>query len=263
MTRAFWDSQFKFSTLLPDFAACLDTMSFQSAAFAKGRDFQREAYGSNPRQWVETCAGSGPQNLLPVVIHGGYWRALEAESHRAMMAGLTGLGAYVANVEYRLMPDVRLGDVVADVTNGLTKLAEQMPKAQLLLVGHSAGAHLALSALASPVVSSRTAGVIAISGLYELWPVAQSFLQDELRLTPNEIATYSLDPNLPRPPVLYLTGADETHEFHHQSARMATKPRTAWQRIPDTHHMTVPLAATSAATASVALKTLRILETQE
>lgn len=263
MMRAYWNSQFQFSSVLPDFAACLADMADRSAAFGSGRAFERHTYGSDARQWVETCVGTGPETVLPVVIHGGYWRALEAETHRAMMDGLTALGAHVGNLEYRLMPGVRLGAVVEDVQAGLKEIADQFPKAKLVLFGHSAGAHLALSALIEPAIAARTRGAIAISGIYELWPVAQSFLQDELHLLRSEIAAHTLGPDQPRPPVLYLTGANETHEFQRQSARMATAPRAAWQQIPDTHHMTVPLAATTAFAAQAALTTLHKLEIQE
>lgn len=261
MTHEFWNAQFQFSAILPDFEACLADLAARSDAFARGRVFNRMPYGPDPRQWIELTRGTGAPDILPVVIHGGYWRALKAENHRAMMQGLTGLGAQVGNVEYRLMPHVRLNEVVTDVTAGLSLLADRHPNSQLLLIGHSAGAHLAISALDFPKLAARVAGVIAMSGIYELWPVTQCFLQNELGLTPSEVDAFSHTPERPRPPVLYLTGADETYEFRRQSARMAQGSRTAWQHIDNTHHLTVPLAATTETAARAALTILRNLET--
>ncbi|WP_299295797.1 alpha/beta fold hydrolase [uncultured Tateyamaria sp.] len=260
MTQSYWDSQFRFSTILPDFAHCLDAMQQQSDAFARGRHFERIPYGDYPRQWVEITPGTGSEPVIPVVIHGGYWRALDAERHRVMMAGLLAQGPHVANIEYRLMPELRLADLVADVAGALAALAQHLPGHRFVLVGHSAGAHLALAAASDPITAPHIRGTIAISGLYELWPVAQSFLQAELHLTQAEIAAHTLDPDGVQSPVLFLTGADKTHEFHRQSARMAQGARTAWQCLPDTHHMTAPLAATAPETAHAAFLNLADLE---
>lgn len=259
MMRSYWDTQFKFSAILPDFSACLEDMQRRSDIFAERRAFERHSYGPHPRQWVEVTRGTGTASVMPVVIHGGYWRALEAERHRAMMAGLLSHGAYVANLEYRLMPDVRLDDVLADVLAGLHTLASKLPGHRFVLVGHSAGAHLAVSAAAKiPAVQS----VLAISGIFELWPVAQSFLQDEINLSDAEIAAHTLDPHSLRPPVLYLTGGNETPEFHRQSARMALAANAVWQQLPGAHHMTAPLTATTPNAVHDAFDTLAKLELQ-
>lgn len=62
-----------------------------------------------------------------------------------MRAGFAAAGTSVANLEYRLMPGVRLSDCVSDVQEGLVSLLDALPASRLLLVGHSAGAHLAVS----------------------------------------------------------------------------------------------------------------------
>ncbi|WP_424971828.1 alpha/beta hydrolase [Dinoroseobacter sp. S76] len=238
--QAFWDSQFKFSEILPDFAGALARMGAASAAVAERNPLERAAYGPDPRQWVEWIAGHGPETCLPVILHGGYWRALEAETHRFMMPAFQPFGAAVANVEYRLMPAQRLGDLIADTAAALHTLATRFPEAQFLLVGHSAGAHLALSAMADRGLAARTQGVLALSGVYDLRPVAQSFLQEALALTPAEIAQHSLSPEGPYPPTLYLNGDRETHEFLRGGALMGTAPRAAWRVLPGADHMSLP-----------------------
>lgn len=246
MTRAFWDSQFKFSEVIPDFAGYLGRAERESAAFAADHDLHRSAYGSDPRQWAEWTAGTGSDAVLPVIIHGGYWRALRADDHRFMMASLRVQGATIANLEYRLMPGIRLSDVVADVTTGLRSLADRFAKARLLIIGHSAGAHLAISAMSDPRVSGRTCGIIALSGVYDLHPVAQSFLHDELYLTPEEIRDHSLAPDTQRPPALYVTGTAETHEFRRGSALMASLGPSHWHQIDGANHMSLLWAASAA-----------------
>ena len=149
-TRTYLDGQLKFSAFLPDFTTALDRMAADSEAAAAAHDLTRAAYGDDPRQWVEWMAGSGPDRYLPVILHGGYWRALEAETHRFMMSGFAGAGSAVANIEYRLVPQVRLADVVADAKAALDLLCRTFPDQALILIGHSAGAHLALSAPVRP-----------------------------------------------------------------------------------------------------------------
>ena len=238
--RAYWDSQFQFSAVLPDFEHWLKRMATDSEVVTTT---ERAAYGDHPRQWVEWIEASGPQHILPVVIHGGYWRALEAEKHRFMMPPLQAHGARVANVEYRLMPEIRLGDVVADVRAALSLLCQRFPETQFVLVGHSAGAHLALSAMDDCAISARTRGIIALSGVYDLAPVALSFLQDELHLTAQEIADFTISASKHRPPVLYVNGSAETYEFIRGAALLAAHGTTGQTILDDAHHMSLPHAA--------------------
>lgn len=239
MTQAFWNGQMQFSTIIEDFGAILQRTERESADWAQGRSFETLTYGNDPRQWVEVTQGSGRGDLLPVVIHGGYWRALRAQDHRFLMGALTPLGGHVANIEYRLMPAVRLADVVADVIAALTALATRFPGHRLVLVGHSAGAHLAISALDDPKLAPRLAGAIALSGVYDLRPVRLSFLQDELNLTEDEVRRHSLAPRTGRRPVVYVNGSDETHEFLRGSALMASAGAAALHLLPKANHMTL------------------------
>jgi arylformamidase len=239
----FWNSQFKFSEILPDFAQSLSRMTADSAAVSDSREFHRAAYGSHQRQWVEWTSGSGSEGVLPVILHGGYWRALDAETHRFMIPAFQAHGAVVANVEYRLMPEVRLADVVADTVAALQELARQFPSARLVLIGHSAGAHLALCTLRDPEVAARTRGVIALSGIYDLAPVARSFLQEELQLTQDEIDQFSLKPDSAPVSVLYVNGSAETHEYLRGGALMAKGKNAAWHVINAADHMSLTWAA--------------------
>lgn len=259
--QSFWDSQFKFSAILPDFSAKLNSMVQESARIAEQNAFHNAPYGDHPRQWVEWIEGSGPQDLLPVIIHGGYWRALDAESHRCMMPAFQTHGAVVANIEYQLMPEARMADLVQDVQTALHLLALRFPNAQLLLVGHSAGAHLALSAMTDAALNDRTQGILALSGVYDLAPVAQSFLQAELKLTEAEIDAFSLNPSPDRPPTLFVNGSAETHEFLRGSALMASSGPAHWHRIEGADHMSLVSAA--CAEADQLLPTLLNMETPQ
>ena len=247
----YWDSQMKFSEILPDYQKMLDQMAADSASVVPHDRFQRAAYGDHPRQWVEWKEGEGPNSILPVIIHGGYWRALDAANHRFMMPSFEAHGANVDNVEYRLIPEVRLADVVEDVRKALTLLVAQFPSAALLVVGHSAGAHLALSAMSDPNLARRTKGIISLSGVYDLAPVALCFVQEELHLTDEEITSFSLSPSDRRPPVLYVNGSAETHEYLRGGSLMAQLGASRWMILEGANHLSLTWAACEQADALV------------
>jgi acetyl esterase/lipase len=98
-------------------------------------------YGDNPDQVIE-LSGQSNQGPLLVLIHGGYWRPTIDRSHlRPLAKALNDRGFQVALVEYRRVQG-RPTDYLDDVIDALKKLGE----VSIILIGHSAGAHLALLA---------------------------------------------------------------------------------------------------------------------
>lgn len=105
-------------------------------------------------------AGAGPFPVA-VVIHGGCWTAGFAtlKNTAPLASALTGAGVATWNIEYRQMGDPGAGwpgtflDVGAGV-DYLRTLAEKYPidLKRVALVGHSAGAHLALWGAGRPAL---------------------------------------------------------------------------------------------------------------
>jgi acetyl esterase/lipase len=111
------------------------------------------AYGAAPSQFAELFqpAGNGPFPVA-VIIHGGCWtKEFGGISQMRNMAGnLAGQGIAVWNVEYRRYDEEGGGypgmyhDVAAAMDRLRTLAAEhQLDLARIVLVGHSAGGHLA------------------------------------------------------------------------------------------------------------------------
>lgn len=147
---------------------------------------QQHHYGPHPAQFGElslpvarTLAG------VVVIIHGGFWRgAYDLELGRPLAIDLAARGVAVWNLEYR---QVSTGGgwpaTFADVAAGIDLLAElAVDVAPVVLVGHSAGGHLAVWAAgrdrlpagapgAEPRV--RAAGVIAQAGVLDLTGAAR------------------------------------------------------------------------------------------
>ena len=111
------------------------------------------AYGAAPSQFAELFlpAGAGPFPLA-VIIHGGCWtKAFGGIAQMRNMAGdLARQGIAVWNVEYRRYDEEGGGypgmyHDVAAAMDGLRALAAEHPLdlSRIVLVGHSAGGHLA------------------------------------------------------------------------------------------------------------------------
>jgi arylformamidase len=234
------DRLLRFAEILPDFADWQGRMARDSETAAGELALRRTDYARGPRQWLETGAGAGRPGLIAAFVHGGYWRALRAEDHRFLLPVLTQLAGGVANLEYRLMPGTRMAGLVADVGAGLSHLARSGPGTRLLVLGHSAGAHLAARAVAStPELQAATVGLVLISGAFDLDLIARSFLQTELALTPDEIAIHSLG-RLPPCPCLLVVGEAETAPFLNQArALTATSADARMTVAKGAHHMNI------------------------
>ncbi|QLF71851.1 alpha/beta hydrolase fold domain-containing protein (plasmid) [Peteryoungia desertarenae] len=234
------DGWLKFSAIIPDFQLWLQRMASDSKPVANALRLQREAYGRDDRQWFEWGHGSGTLPVVPVMVHGGYWRALHAADHRFVLPALSKLGVGVANIEYRLMPETRMEGLVADVVDAFEALSRRFPDARLLPLGHSAGAHLALAALgARRELETRLAGVVSVSGAFDLELVSRSFLQTELVLTGHEVERFSIK-TAPQVPALFAFGSEETTPFPMQAEHLASTSAAACAvSVSRSHHMNV------------------------
>ncbi|WP_255791727.1 alpha/beta hydrolase family protein [Mycobacteroides abscessus] len=113
---------------------------------------KRVTYGDHPSQYAEVSEPNGPARALVFVIHGGFWReGLGSELTEPIAESLCADGFLVANVEYR-----RVGGAggwpatFQDVKAAAETLRRAFPEpAGSFVVGHSAGGHLALLALAA------------------------------------------------------------------------------------------------------------------
>lgn len=108
-----------------------------------------------------------------------------------LVEGLAAHGWSVAIPGYSLAPDVSLTEIVHETSLALDWLAASGASngiaGPVVLSGWSAGAHLVALALHHPIV---TAG-LAISGVFDLAPIRDTWLDTALKLTDKEITTLS------------------------------------------------------------------------
>jgi acetyl esterase/lipase len=153
-----------------------------------------------------------------VFIHGGYWQNNSREGFACVIEGALAKGWSAALPGYTLCPHTTLTGIVAEIDQGLTWLAEHGPAhgiaGPIIVSGWSAGGHLAAEALAHPAVKAG----LAISGIYELAPLRDTYLNTALQLTDSELQTLSPIRQTPSRKTLAIAyGTGELPEMHRQS----------------------------------------------
>jgi acetyl esterase/lipase len=114
--------------------------------------------------WLPSATADRP---LVVVVHGGFWRAGYDRTHtRLMCAALRDAGWPVAAIEYRRLAG-RPDAAVDDIRDALDWVPPQLPGAGTVVVGHSAGGHLALW-LASTCPPTDLVGTLALAPVADL-----------------------------------------------------------------------------------------------
>jgi arylformamidase len=114
-----------------------------------GRDM---AYGKDPLQtlafWSPAAKSAGPAPLV-LFVHGGGWKRGDKSNGtgKAKIAHYRALGYAVASVNYRLVPDATVEQQASDVASALAYVKAHaadlgIDPARIVLMGHSAGAHL-------------------------------------------------------------------------------------------------------------------------
>ena len=119
------------------------------AAERRGNAPTELAYGTDTLQKLDVWSGSVRGAPLVVFVHGGGWK----RGDKSMMKGSAKLshwqarGYAVASVNYRLVPDATVEQQAQDVADAVALLKREAKRLgydaeRLVLIGHSAGAHL-------------------------------------------------------------------------------------------------------------------------
>ncbi|MEV0324472.1 alpha/beta hydrolase family protein [Streptomyces sp. NPDC050658] len=153
---------------LPALALCGALLSSSAAAEAapEPRDGRVFSYGGHARQNITVYGDRGP---ALVILHGGSWMRDTDWSGWARWFAARGFTVY--DTDYRLASDAVWPAQRDDVLAALRWVKRRSGQRPLLL-GSSAGGHLALSAGAYGAGGKRTRGVVALSPVaspYRAW----------------------------------------------------------------------------------------------
>ena len=187
MSRAERDAAYNNRDAVANSGALLDALFTASAERRReAPDGLDQPYGPRERNKVDLFPGRDPGAPCLVFLHGGYWQRNGRENFTALMDGVRGHGWSAALPGYALAPEASLTEIVAEVDAALDWLADKVA-GPLILSGWSAGGHLTAMALHHPRVHAG----LAISGIFELGPLRDTYLNEALRLTDEEVASLS------------------------------------------------------------------------
>lgn len=135
-------------------------------------------YGPGPDQVADLYLATQARPSVPVLlIHGGFWRPEYDRTHlRPMAAALAAGGHSTLLIEYARVPgapDRTMADVRAAVRAAEGPLGRSAP----VLVGHSAGGHLALSLAADPAIGAG--GCLALAAVADLQSAERDHLDGD------------------------------------------------------------------------------------
>lgn len=176
-------------------------------------------------------------NNAPVVVfyYGGRWEFGKREDYRWFGEALARHGFVAILPDYRKYPQVKLDGFMTDAANALAWSFEHASEYggdpdELFVMGHSAGAHLALMLAANAqwmaphhIKPTRIAGAVGLAGPYNFLPLNEDDMIGMFGSTPEEQARSQpinfVDGD--EPPMLLLHGADDKTVWAKNSTSLA------------------------------------------
>ncbi len=206
----------------------------------------RVRYGEGQNEMLNIFP-AGSDAPVMIFIHGGFWKSLTADLFSFLAPGFVPFGAALVVIDYPLMPSCRMSDIIESCEKAVRWVHQNAASFggdpdRIFISGNSAGGHLVAECMRRPVVDVIRGGT-AISGLFDLQPVTMSFQNDDLQLTPNEVANFSPlgCPVEIDAPMIVAVGGEETEEFQRQSRAYAAHVGTDVLSAPGQNHITIVL----------------------
>jgi arylformamidase len=148
-------------------------------------------YGPKERNKWDLFPASDPGKPCLIHIHGGYWQMRSKDTFSCLAEGVAAHGWSAALAGYTLAPEASVTEIVAELRAALDWFEQHRRKhginGPLVLSGWSAGGHLVAMLLDHPSIPVG----LAISGIYEIGPLRDTYLNEKLRLKDSEIAALS------------------------------------------------------------------------
>lgn len=215
-------------------------------------------YGDGERQIVDLFwPKEGRDAPLAVFIHGGYWRSLDPAGFSHLASGANAHGIAFAAFGYDLCPTVTVEAIIGQMQAAAAFLFRRHRR-NCVVSGHSAGGHLTAclvatdwKAIDADLPADLVRNGLSISGLFDLAPLMQASMNQDLRLDTDSARRAS--------PLFWdvgpgrmldaWVGGDESNEFLRQSREVAEiwggkGVETAYIPVPGANHFTIldPLA---------------------
>ncbi len=183
-------------------------------------------YGPEERSSMDMFIpkGDGPFPIH-IFIHGGYWQELSKnESAFGVENFLEHNVIYIA-LDYTLAPDATLYEIVDQAKRGVISVLKNAHKFNgdpdnITISGSSAGGHLVAQVMSMNwqehgYEKCPLKGALAISGVFDLEPLVNTYVNDPLKLTVDDAKDLSPLYHIPTEscPLVVTYGENETEEF--------------------------------------------------
>lgn len=201
------------------------------------------AYGTWPRQTLDVYRPwpiEAEAEPAPVVVffYGGSWSSGERGAYRFVGEALTSRGFVAVIPDYRVYPDVRFPAFVDDAAQAVRWVEDNIGRyggdaRAIVLMGHSAGAHIAAMLIADDRYLDRAGarasairGFVGLAGPYAFDPLAYGSIRpifQDANVPTMPIGLIDGD----EPPMLLLHGAGDRTVQPENSRELAKRSRLA------------------------------------
>ncbi|MBY0323321.1 MAG: alpha/beta hydrolase [Reyranella sp.] len=214
------------------------------------------AYGPDPRQMLDLYRPDKPRadGKTVVFFYGGSWDSGSKNDYLFVAQALASNGYTVVIPDYRLYPSVRFPTFVDDGARAVRWTTDRVGTDKVYVMGHSAGAHIALMLAANTpylgaagVDRTKLGGAIGLSGPYDFLPLTSAKLIEIFggaNRPEIEAITFA---KAPLPPALLIHGTADTTVYPRNSKNLAAAWRAAGAPVelklyPDVGHVDVVAA---------------------
>lgn len=219
------------------------------------------AYGPDPRQRLDVYAPVAGPARAPVIVffYGGSWNSGDRAGYRFVAQAFAARGFVVVVPDYRLVPAVRFPAFVDDGAAAVRWTVDHVAAAggdptRIAVVGHSAGAHIALLLALDRGYTDRAGApgairaAVGIAGPYDFLPLDKPASIAAFGDAPDKAATQPIRfARADAPPALLLAGdADDTvrprNSIALDAALRAAGARSELKIYPGVGHIGILLA---------------------
>jgi acetyl esterase/lipase len=205
------------------------------------------AYGSEPRQKLDIYVPDNAPTDAPVIVffYGGSWQQGAKADYRFAGQALASKGYVTVIADYRLYPEVYFPTFMEDAAKAVQWTHEHIGEyggdaKKLFLAGHSAGAYIAVMLTlneqylrAQGGKRSWIKGTIGMAGPYDFLP----FTSPNIKALFSKQADFDTQPinfvGPHMPPMLLLTGDEDTDVYPKNTRHLAEKLRKAGNHVTE------------------------------